>query len=83
MQRFTFNCRSQKRGESVAAFAADLQRLSEYCDFGESLAQMLPDRLVCGINEDRVQRRLLAESNLTFKNAYKLVQAMQTVYSLH
>ena len=77
MQRFTFNSRSQKRGESIAAFVADLRRLSEYCDFGESLAQMLRDRLVCRINDDQVQCRLLAEPNLTFEKAYELAQAMQ------
>ena len=78
MQRFIFNSRSRKRGESIAAFVADLRRLSEYCEFGESLAQMLRDRLVCGINDDQVQSCLLAEPNLTFEKAYELVQAMQT-----
>ena len=66
MQRFAFNSRSRKQGESVATFVADLRRLSEYCEFGESLAAMLRDRLICGINNDRMQRRLLAESKLSF-----------------
>ena len=38
---------------------------------------MLHNRLVCGINDDRVQCCLLAEPNLTFKKAYELAQAMQ------
>lgn len=67
MQHFLFDSRSRKRGESVATFVADLRRLSEHCDFGESLGEMLRDRLICGINDDRMQRRLLAGSGLTFK----------------
>ena len=78
MQRFAFNSRSRKQGESVANFVADLRRLSEYCEFGESLAAMLRDRLICGINNDRMQRRLLAESKLSFEKAYELAQAMET-----
>ena len=38
---------------------------------------MLRDRLVCGINDQRLQRRLLAESDLTFKKAFDLVQALE------
>ena len=39
---------------------------------------MLRDQLICGINDDRMQHRLLAESGLTFKKTYKLAQAMET-----
>ena len=78
MQRFAFNSRSRKQGESVATFVADLRRLSEYCEFGESLVEMLRDRLICGINNDRMQRCLLAESKLSFEKAYELAQAMET-----
>ena len=78
MQCFSFNSRSQKRGKSVATFVADLRRLSEHCDFSESLGEMLSDWLICGINDDRKQCHLLAESSLTFKKAYELAQAMET-----
>ena len=39
---------------------------------------MLRDRLICGINNDRMQHRLLAESKLSFEKAYELAQAMDT-----
>ncbi|CAC5419124.1 unnamed protein product [Mytilus coruscus] len=38
---------------------------------------MLRDRLVCGIKEDRIQRRLLAEPGLTFKKAMEVATAME------
>ena len=39
---------------------------------------MLRDRLVCGINDSRIQRRLLAEPDLKFAKALELAQAMET-----
>ena len=40
---------------------------------------MLRDRLVCGITDSRVQRRLLAEPDLTLKKALELAQAQEMV----
>ncbi len=48
MQRFRFNSRSRKAGESVADYVADLRRIAEFCNFGASLEVMIRDRLVCG-----------------------------------
>ncbi len=39
---------------------------------------MLRDRLLCGIKADGIQRRLLAEAELTFEKALKLAQAIET-----
>ena len=46
--------------------------LSEHYDFQNTIEQMLRDRLVCGINDEQIQRRSLAESSLDFKKAMKL-----------
>ena len=67
----------EKDGETVAQFVAELRRLSEHCAFQETLDDMLRDRLVCGIKDSRVQRRLLSETDLTFKKAFKLSQASE------
>ena len=39
---------------------------------------MLRDRLDCGVNDERIQRRLLAKSQLDFKKAMELATAMET-----
>ena len=39
---------------------------------------MLRDRIVCGINDDTIQRRLLAECELSFKKAAEGAQIMET-----
>ena len=77
VQRFKFNSRSQTDGEAVAEFVAELRRLSEHCQFEATLDDMLRDRLACSIRDGRVQRRLLAEPDLTFKKAFELSQAAE------
>ena len=77
VQRFHFHSRSRRQGESVSAFVAELRKLSKHCNFGDTLNNMLRDRLVCGINDQRLQRRLLAEPNLTYTKAFELAQAME------
>ena len=49
--------------------------LSEHCDFQNTLEEMLRNQLVCGVNNEQIQRMLLAESSLDFKkalNAYSI-----------
>ena len=62
------------------SYVAELRRLSEHCGFGtaEQLDAMLRDRLVVGVQDARVQKRLLAEPDLKFKKAFELAQAMET-----
>ena len=60
-----------------ATYVSELRKLSEYCEYGETLEDMLCDRLVCGLAERRVQQRLLAEGDLTFDKALKIAQAME------
>ena len=48
---------NRKAGETVSQYMAELRRLSQYCEYGNSLDNMLWDRLVCGINHDRTQGR--------------------------
>ena len=77
VQRFKFNTRSQQPGETIAMFLAELRRLSEHCEFGITLDEMLRDRLVCGVRDIRIQRRLLAEPKLTLKRALDLSLAIE------
>jgi len=78
MQRFRFNSRSRKTGESVAAYVAELRRLAEFCNYGDTLDKMLRDRLVWGINDESIQRKLLQEEDLTLKKALTLAQGSET-----
>jgi hypothetical protein len=77
MQRYKFNTRTRKDGESVATYVAELKRLGEHCAYGDSLNEMVRDRLVCGINDLRIQNRLLQEpQDLTFQKALEIAQSI-------
>ena len=77
VQRFKFNTRTQQPGETIAMFLAELRHLTEHCEFGATLDEMLRDRLVCGVHDIRIQRRLLAEPKLALKRALDLALAIE------
>ena len=77
VERCKFHSRYRRPGEFVATFVAELRCLSEFCNLGTVLENMLRDRLVCGINDDAMQKRLLAESKLTYKRAIELAQSLE------
>ncbi len=49
VQRYQFHSRVRQPGESVSTIVAELRRLSQNCEFAQSLEDMLRDRFVCGI----------------------------------
>ena len=75
--RFRINSRNQRDGESIQAFVAELRLLSEDCEFGETLPEMLRDRLVCGVSYSRIQTRLLQKGSLSFDEALKIARVME------
>ncbi len=77
MSRFKFIACVRNQGESVS-FVARLRQLTEHCSYGTALEEMLRDRIVGGINDERLQRRLLAEPELTFTKAVDLAQAYES-----
>ena len=77
VQHHLFNLCVCKPGESVATYIAELKRLSNHCDFAGTLEDLLCDRLMCGINDSRIQHCLLAEPNLTHKKANELALAIE------
>ena len=79
VQRFKFNSRCRQPTESVATFVTELRALVKHCNYAaDSLDSLLRDRLVCGINDMQMQRRLLSEDKLTFETAFKITLAMET-----
>ena len=78
VERFRFNTRNRQQGESMATFIAELWHLTRYCNFGDSLKEMLRDRLVCDIENGPIQRRLLAEPSLTLDKAIEIAIAMES-----
>ena len=59
---------------------AALRKLAEKCKFGEFLDQELRDKLVCGIWNETIQRKLLTEKELIAARAYELARGMEAAY---
>ena len=56
---------------------AELRSLVRYCEFKDSLEDMLRDRLVCGFNDAHIQNRLLGESELTIEKAFAVAMGFE------
>ena len=78
IERYKFYSRYRKDGETVADFVADLRQIARKCDFNDKLEENLRDRIVCGINNQAVQKRLLAiGATLTYKTSIETALAME------
>ncbi|XP_065895806.1 uncharacterized protein [Dysidea avara] len=77
VQCFQFNSRQRASNETVAEYMAALRKLAEHCNYGHSLNEMLGDRLVCRIANPTIQKRLLAEPDLTLDKAVSMAQAAE------
>ncbi|KAM7314377.1 hypothetical protein ISCGN_004161 [Ixodes scapularis] len=78
MEQYTFNSRSQQEEETISEFLAALWKLTEFFNFGDTLDFMIRDRLVCGVRDVGVQKRMLAESALTLEKATRIALAVET-----
>ena len=79
VERFKFNSCVRESKESVADDEARLRNLTTHCKYSaEILTEMLRDRFVCGINNETIQRRLLAETKLTLEKALTLAKFIET-----
>ena len=77
VERFKFNSRNQRSNETISEYVAELRRLSANCNFNATLEDMLRDRVVCGVKDTRIQRRLLCEKTLDFSKTLSLAQSME------
>ena len=77
VQRSKFYSWSRKPGENVSSYIAELRALADHYNFGGTLDAMIHNRLVCGINEDSIQKRLLMEGDKLTK-AMSIAQSYET-----
>ena len=61
----------------MTVFIAELRKLSEHCAFDAVLNDTIRDRLVCGLQSEAIQKRLLTESNLTLQKAIEISVSME------
>lgn len=76
VQGFKFNSRIRESDETVSTYVAALRNIAEQCSFTD-VSEMLCDHLVCGINHPGIQKRLLAEKDLSFTSALDIARALE------
>ena len=57
---------------------SELRSIAEFCNFGNMLEDMLRDKLVCGIADNVIQKRLLAEDPLTLAMVLENAKGMKS-----
>ena len=77
MEQFRFHKRNQLEGETISAYLANLKKLLLYCEFRTNLNDMLRDRLVCGLHNELIQKRLLSEPDLSLAKESENALAME------
>ena len=75
---YKFNKRDRKPGETVNAYIAELRKYSEHCAFGTGLNEYLRDRLVCGLNSQPIQQKLLVVKDLNLAKALDIAHSFET-----
>lgn len=61
----------------MPVYLAALRHLARHCEFEDWLDRLLCDRLVCGLRDETLQRRLLAEPELTLTKAVQMARAAE------
>ena len=71
-ERFKFYSRSQKSGESIADFVAALKAFAHTCSFNTTLNDMLRDRFVMGLSDEKPSILCLQKQTLHLLEQLKL-----------
>ena len=61
VERSMFNTWDNLPDKSVSVYMVSLRKVTEHCGYGEQTDSMLQDSLVCGINNEHIQQRLVSE----------------------
>ena len=74
-ERYLFNSRCQKDGESIDSFVTSLRQLADTCEFENLKESLIRDRVVIGVKSKRMTQRLLRTENLTLAKAIEIVRS--------
>ena len=77
VKRYEFIGGARGENEMISTYVAGLWKIAKHREYGTVLSDMLRDRLVWGIMDKMVQRRLLQQVDLTFDRALKTVLAAE------
>ena len=77
-ERYRFNNRVQEEGESIDSYTTSLRALAQTCNFATFTDELIRDRIVCGIRDNGVTKRLLQEPKLTLTRCLDICRATES-----
>ena len=77
--RFKFFNVKQQESQPVNDFVNELRTKAQECEFLELTESLIRGRIVCGINNVKLQERLLREPDLTLDRAILLCKADEDI----
>ncbi|KAL4721055.1 hypothetical protein ACJJTC_007008 [Scirpophaga incertulas] len=79
-QRFKFYKADQEPSETIRDYVIKIKELANTCGFqGDTLKEALRDRLVCGLHNENIQRKILSEAELlSFDAVYERALVLET-----
>lgn len=79
-ERAKFHTLTRRTGESFRSFLLQLRKQAANCNFGGDLLTQMRDRIVAGVNDMDVQKRLLREPALTYEKAKLILESADDVH---
>lgn len=76
-ENYIFHRRRQREEENAQQLMVALQKLSIHCKFGSYLQTALRNQFVFGLQNQRIQSRLLEAADLTMEKALKTATTME------
>ncbi|PIK51998.1 hypothetical protein BSL78_11110 [Apostichopus japonicus] len=76
-ERYIFNTRVQREGESFESFFTSLKSLAETCEFDTLTESLIRDRIILGMKNANISQRLLREAHLTLTQNITIVRAAE------
>ena len=78
-KRARFHNLSRRSDETQRGFLLRIQRQAAKCNFGTDLQTQMRDRIVAGVNDSELQKRLLMIKKLTFDKAKEILETADAI----
>ena len=78
-EQYLFKNCSQEANESINAYATALQTMAASCKYGALNDNMIQDRIVCGLRDNSIWKKLLQEPKLTLEKCLDISRAAESM----
>ncbi len=76
-EQYNFNRRVQEPSESFKAYVVTLRALAKSCNYGQLTDDFIRDRIVVGVRENSLRKKLLQTRDLTLQNCIDICRASE------